>query len=67
MVNDAVPVGGNADEARLRFADDEGAVRPWPIGLRPQFLVQLPQFPFQTEVEAGDVGAEALALARAEG
>jgi hypothetical protein len=62
-MDDAVAIQGGTDEARLRLADRERAIGPGPVGPRRQLVVQPPQLPFQVEVEAGDGGAEALALA----
>src|SRR5262249_35925053 len=56
-------VRGGTDLPRLGLADDKGAVRPGLIALGRQLGVQPPQLPLQPEVKAGDIGAEALALA----
>ena len=63
VVDDAVAVRGGADPPRPGLADDKGAVRPGLIAHRRQLGVQPPQLPLQPEVKAGDIGAEALALA----
>src|SRR5262245_7866225 len=58
-MDDAIAVRGGTGLARLGLAGDKGGVRPGAIALGPQPGGQ----PLQPEVKAGDIGAEALALA----
>ncbi len=61
MVDNAVPVGGSGDEARLGVEDAEGAVATRSVGVGLELLLEAEEVAFEVVVKVEDVAAKAFA------